>query len=238
MKKQEILLVIDTFTPDTLPMARLASYMREFAALLGSEERVHFKRVKKGSACLAAYSDDQAAPKVRSRLEEVVALTAPRPALKARQDLDDLLANDNAIGHIEFDGARVIEFPGRLRPVQERIGPVRRATSVEGQIYQIGGKDETINVHLRGKDGEVRAEVSIALARKLAPYLLFGKVRLFGEGEWYRLNAKWERQNFTATDFAPLDSHSLADAMQEMQKVFSGVNPDDFTSVMAELRGE
>ncbi len=238
MTKQEILLVIDEFTPNTIPMARLAAYMREFAILLGSEERVHFSRVKKGSACLVAFPDDQAAPKVRARLEEVVALTAPRPALKARQDLDDLMANDNAIGHIEFDGARVIEFPGRLRPVQERIGPVRRATSVEGEIYQIGGKDETINVHLRGKTGEIRAEVSIALARKLAPYLLLGKVRLFGEGEWYRVNAQWERQNFTAIDFTPLDGHSLPDALREMQEMFAGVTPDEFASTMAELRGE
>jgi hypothetical protein len=238
MKKPEVVLVIDAFTPATLPMVRLAAYMREFAILLGSEERVHFKRLKKGSACLAAYPDDQAAPKVKTRLEEVIASTAPKPALKACQDLDDLMANDNAIGHVAIDGARVIEFPGRLRPAQEKIGPVRRSTSVEGQIYQIGGKDETINVHMRGRDGEIRAEVSIELARRLAPHLLLGRVRLFGEGDWYRVNEKWERQNFTAVDFAPLDKHSLPDALREMQQLFSDVSPNDYFSLVAELRGE
>jgi hypothetical protein len=237
MKRQEISLIIDRFTPDTIPMARLAVYMREFAALLGSEERVHFKRLKKGSACLVAFPDEQAVPKVSNRLDEVVENTAPREALKAHRDIDDLLAADNAIGRIERDGARVIEFPGRLRPVQEKIGPVRRSSSIEGMIYQIGGKDETINVHMRGRDGEVRAEVSIELARRLAPYLLFGKVRLFGEGDWYRLNGKWERHRFSATDFIPLDKHSLRDAIHDLGQVFVGVDPEDMAKTVAELRG-
>src|SRR5262249_34336405 len=148
MNRQEISLVIDRFTPETLPMSRLAAYLREFAILLGSEERVHFKRLRKGSACLVAFPDEQAIPKVNARLDQVVEKTAPREALKAQREIDDLLANDNAIGHIECAGSRVIEFPGRLRPANEKIGPVRRSASVEGTIYQIGGKDETINVHM------------------------------------------------------------------------------------------
>ncbi len=237
MKKQEILLVIDRFTPDSLPMVRLAAYMREFATLLGSEERVHFSRLRKGSACLVAYPDEQAAPKVKARIEELVDSTAPKDALRARREIDDLLAADNAIGHVEWDGARVIEFPGRLRPTQEKIGPVRRSTSIEGVIYQIGGKDETINVHLQGRDGELRAEVSIEMARRLAPFLLLGKVRMFGEGEWYRVNGKWERHRFTAIDFTPLDRQPLPDALREMQQVFVGVDAEDFAATMADLRG-
>lgn len=217
-------------------MSRLAAYMREFAILLGSEERVHFRRLKKGSACLIAVADDQAVPKVSARLDEVIEKTAPREALKAQREIDDLLAADNAIGHIERDGARVIEFPGRLRPVQEKIGPVRRSTSIEGTIFQIGGKDETINVHMRGRDGELRAEVSIEMARKLAPYLLFGKVRLFGEGEWYRVNGKWERHRFTAVEFTPLESHSLSDAIRDIGQLFTGVDPEEFAKTVADLR--
>lgn len=237
MKKQEILLVIDRFTPDTLPMARLATYMQQFATLLGSEERVHFSRLRKGSACLVAFPDEQAAPKVRSRLEEVVEGTAQKEALRSSREIDNLLAADNAIGHVEWDGTRVMEFPGRRRPMQEKIGPVRRSTSIEGVIYQIGGKDETINVHLRGRDGDLRAEVSIEMARRLAPFLLLGRIRLFGEGEWYRVNGKWERHKFTAVDFTVLDKHSLPDALREMQQVFAGVDADEFAAAMADLRG-
>jgi hypothetical protein len=238
MKKQEISLIIDRFTPDTLPMVRLAEYLSAFATLLGSEERVHFKRLKKGSACLVAFPDEQAAPKVKARLDDVIAMTAPRTALKARRELDNLLADDNAIGHVELGGSRVMEFPGRMRPVEEKIGPVRRSGSIEGELYQVGGKDETINVHLRGRHGEAKAEVSVELARKLAPYLLLGWIRLFGEGDWYRINGKWVRHTFTAVSFVPLDKHSLTDALHGVQQVFTGIAPEDFAETMAELRRE
>ncbi len=42
MKRDLIEFVIDKFTPHTIPMYRLAEYMRNFADLLGNEERVHF----------------------------------------------------------------------------------------------------------------------------------------------------------------------------------------------------
>ena len=156
--------------------------------------------------------------------------------MRARQEIDDLLAEDNAIGHVALGEARVVEFPGRRRAAHEKIGPVRRATAAEGQIFSIGGKDETINVHLRNKAEEIRAEVSIALARDLAPYFLTGRVRLYGEGDWYRIDGIWTRSNFTATAFVPLNGHSLADAVDSLREVFSGVAPDGFISAMAELR--
>ena len=44
----------DVFTPETLPMERLAEYMLQFAKLLGEPERVHFVDVEAGSAVLRA----------------------------------------------------------------------------------------------------------------------------------------------------------------------------------------
>ena len=45
---------IDAFTPATIPMARLALYLTELAALFGHTESVHFEKVKKGSVRLVA----------------------------------------------------------------------------------------------------------------------------------------------------------------------------------------
>ena len=39
---------IDAFTPETVPMARLAGYMADFAELLGHREHVHFGKLKQG----------------------------------------------------------------------------------------------------------------------------------------------------------------------------------------------
>lgn len=76
-EKDKIRLVIDAFTPDTLPMARLAEYLREFASLLGNEANVHFDRVQKSSAALVSYSESTVTQKIRQRLEEVIEGSAP-----------------------------------------------------------------------------------------------------------------------------------------------------------------
>lgn len=235
MNRKEILLKIDAFTPNTLPMARLAEYLREFAVLLGNEESVHFQRVGEGSAELHAFADRHAEPKIERRLTEVIDGTAARLALKAYQAIDDLLADDNAIGHVSVSGKEVIEFPGRRRAAVERIGPVRRQTSIEGQIFQIGGKDDTINIHLRNGDKTPRCVVSIELSRKLVRYFLLGKVRIFGEGDFYRHGEEWVMANFTGRDFVPLEEKSLSASLAGIRSLFEDVEPD-VNKAMHELR--
>ena len=140
-------------------MSRLAEYLKSFAAMLGSEANVHFDSVLEGSAACQAFVEPQDAPKVRQRVQGIPSKTAPKSAMKAYADIDDLLVKDNAIGHVAIDGHNLIEFPGRRRAKRETIGPVRRSTFIEGQVYSIGGKDETINIHLRNGETELKCEV-------------------------------------------------------------------------------
>jgi len=236
MKREEIVLEIDAYTPATLPMARLAEYLTQFALLLGNEANVHFAKLGRGSARCVAYADEQAAPKVRERVESVVSGTAPKHAMKAHKEIDDLMAHDNAIGGVYVAEHKVIEFPGRRRAQQEKIGPLRRDTSLDGQIFMIGGRDETINVHLRDGEKIFRCEVSIDLARRLAPYFLNGLVRLFGQGDWYRIDSRWEMANFVAVDFVGLERKTLKESIEGMRDIFSGVSAEGLLSDLEDLR--
>lgn len=230
--KDKIRLVIDSFTPDTLPMSRLADYLKEFANLLGNEANVHFERVQKSSAALVSWSDSTVTPKIRQRFEEVIEGSAPKLSMKANTSIDDMLVQDNGTGYIELNDSKVIDFAGRKRAPQQRIGPVRRKSVIDGQIFQIGGKDETVNVHLRNihKPSETyRSEVSIDLARKLATHLLTGTVRLFGEGDWYRTDSGWimSPNSFSAYDFVPIDESSLAATINAAREIFKDVKVDE-----------
>ena len=221
-------------------MERLAEYLKEFATLLGNEANVHFDKVEKNCAALASYSDHTVTPKIRRRLEEVIEGSAPKTAIKSNSAIDEMMCADNAVGYVDFGGkTKLIEFPGRKRAPQQRIGPVQRRSVMEGQIFQIGGKDETINVHLCNpqKPSETyRAEVSISLARRLMPYFLVGKVRLFGEADWYRTDAGWlmSPNSFTALDFAPLVDCGLGVTINSVREIFADVKSD--ASLLEELR--
>ena len=217
-------------------MARLAEYLKPFALMLGSEAHVHFDRVAEGSSVCTASVEPHAAPKVRERVNGVVNGTAPKAAIRAYADINDLLLADNAIAHIALNGRNVIEFPGRRRAARETIGPVRRATPIEGQIFSIGGKDETMNVYLNDGQNELKCVVSVELARRLGPHLRGPRIRLFGQGLWYRVDDDWQMRSFTAADFMVLDDAPLNATLQAIRETLSGVEPDDFIATMAELR--
>lgn len=238
MTEQQISLKIDAYTPKTLPMARLATYLEKLALLLGNEAHVHFSHVGAGSAECHAFVDPPAIPKIRDRANAVNDGTAPRAAMRAHQAIDDLLAEDNAIGELRFGKTKVIDFPGRRRMVHEEIGPVQRTAVVDGQIFSIGGRDETINVHLRNGNEETKCVVSVELARKLAPHLLGGKIRLIGRGIWYRTDGQWHMRNFTAGEFTVLDERSLPTTLADIRDTLSGVSADEFLAAMEGLRHE
>jgi len=70
-------LKIDVFTPGTLPMSRLADYLKQFALMVGSEDNVHFAKVGEGSAKLLAYIEPQSVPSVKARVQSIADGTAP-----------------------------------------------------------------------------------------------------------------------------------------------------------------
>jgi hypothetical protein len=206
--------------------------------MLGSEASVHFEGMSKGSVICRAFVQPQDAPKVRERIQGIPSKTSPKAAMKAYKDIDDLLAKDNAIGQVAIDGHNLIEFPGRRRGKQEIIGPVRRNTSIEGRVYSIGGKDETVNVHLINGETELRCEVSVAVARRLGPHLLGGTVRLFGHGLWIRIDGEWQMKSFAADDFIPLEDSPLQSAIGSLGGAFDDVAAESVTSTLRELRHE
>ena len=73
---------ITGYTPSTLPMARLAEYMADLAALLGHEDHVHFIRVGEGSADLIHQVEEPEQPKVIERLHLVKQGLGPAEAQK------------------------------------------------------------------------------------------------------------------------------------------------------------
>ena len=62
--------VMDRFTPDTIPMKRLAQYLDKLSDLLGcKEEHIHFKKITKGSARPAWNVDEVVADVVAHNLQ-------------------------------------------------------------------------------------------------------------------------------------------------------------------------
>jgi hypothetical protein len=214
---------IDAFQPETLPMARLAEYLAAMAKMFGHADHTHFVRVERGSAKLRAAVEAVDAPKVETRLNSVRIGEGPKDALQGKQALEDLLANDNAVGTLtEGDSDRVVlAFVGRNRPKVLTFPPFREDTSIDGQLVSIGGRDSSAHATLQ--DGDV-FHVGVTMRRELArdlAKLLYGPtVRMHGNGRFERqANGVWKMSDFRVDRYDVLDDRSVHDALEAARAI-------------------
>lgn len=232
---------IDVFRPETLPMGRLADYLSALARMMGSTEHTHFVAVEPGSAQLRTEVDPVDAPKVETRLNGLSVGEGPKDGLAAKQHLDDLLANDNAVGVLtEVSTNRVvIAFAGRNRPKPLSFPSFREDTTIDGILVSIGGRDTTAHAQLQ--DGDVlHTGVSMprGLARELAP-LLYGPVlRLHGSGRFERqASGQWKMSDFKVDRYDRLDARPISDVLNAIRSVpGNGLMEPDAYSQMVRLR--
>jgi hypothetical protein len=212
---------IDVFSPETLPMRRLAEYMIELARLFGNEEHVHFSTLRRGSAVLVQTVDFEAAPKVRARLRSAASPDAPEDVRRPWRKIDGMLADDNAVGKLSEKAPRglVIEFPGRLSRGAE-IGPVAEEGSIEGILVRIGGEDRSAHAHLQSGEDTLICELSRDLARQLGQHLYGAPIRVSGRGRWRRTSeGRWHLIDFKATSFKLLDAATLRESVDRLRQV-------------------
>jgi hypothetical protein len=222
MNGEYLFRIADSYTSATIPMERLAEYITGLARLLGEFVQVHFVGIEEGSVQLKAKVDEPARLKVRDRLRAVRDGDGPEDARKAYGVLDDMLRVDNASGDLADDErAVVIAFPGRRRPEPLVFGPFKQDGTLDGQLYRIGGKDETKHVAIR--DGAVEftgLETNEEVALRLRHHLFGATLRFHGEGTWFRhANGSWELKRFKIRDFEELDDSPLADVVASLRKV-------------------
>jgi hypothetical protein len=244
MEREYRFRIVDSFTPETLPMERLGEYVAALAKLLGERDNVHFGSVEPGSAVVVAVIDVPAQPKVRDRLAAVRHGHGPSDAQKAFADLDEMLRKDNATGALSNEGGDVIiPFPGRNRPEPLVYGPFRQDGTIDGQLIRVGGKDETVPVHLR--DGAIIHTGLICtpeIARRIAPYLYGPTLRVHGTGTWFRTGVgAWELQRFRINDFEVLDEAPLPAVVGHLRKAVESEwseLPDPVGALLAERHGD
>jgi len=196
--------LIDAYSLDTIPMARLARYLSDLAVLLGNKASVHLIGMKEGSVRPQIRIDAPDVPKVKSRIRAVRANDAPPDAMRAYRSIDDRLARDNArgslVGPLHTD---LIEFPGRDR--LREIQPFSQPGTIDGIVMAVGGRDNPPTVHLQDEGKTHVCHASRGLIRRIAPHIYGSPVRVTGIGRWERnQNGDWILARFTIHDFLQL----------------------------------
>ena len=219
---REIEFKVDSWTPDTIPLDRFGAYVTELAKLYGDCSSVHFSRLKKGSAIFVSSVDEHALPKIERRLTDLQRGLAAKEAVDVYRRIDDMLADDNAVGTVRgFERRVIIAFPGRTRPKPVQYAAIREDGYLEGEIIRIGGNDRSIHLTLQsGETIYTAIETNRDMARRLGPFIFGPTIRIFGTGSWRKSpDGTWSLDRFLLRDFEPIGETSLADAIDGIRAI-------------------
>lgn len=234
---------VEAYSPETIPMSRLAEYMSDLATLLGNRDRVHFSRLEPGSTTIVHLVELEADPKVRERITCVRLRTAPEDAIEAYSRINKKLRDDNGRGFVEgpegIDGLKkkIIEFPGKDRTESDKFDSISQPGSLDGMLIRIGGRDETVPIYLEEGDEIHRCNANRAMAKRLARFL-YDVVRVRGVGKWNRDDfGNWVMEEFRINDFEKLDALPLREAVVNLRNIKSDIqNMDDPIAELNKLR--
>ncbi len=213
---------IDAYSPETMPLGRLAEYLAEVAVLFGEDKSVHLIEIEEGSTVAALLVEREAEPKILENIDAVARKEAPPERMRAAANIDEKLRKDNAVGGVvDPAGGSLITFPGRERVEAVTYGPLNQKGAIVGVPILVGGKNDPVPVHLEGRDGEVYdCWARRGIAREIAPYLFTIAIRADGVGRWVRRpSGEWEMIKFTIQHVKPLEDMPLREAVQKLRAV-------------------
>jgi len=134
-----------------------------------------------------------------------------------------MLEEDQTTGRISNVGTKavVLDFHDKVKSKSEDIFVVREPGVIQGELFQVGGKDETINIQLMGLDRKTiyRAVVSRSLASDLINSYMWKNVRIHGDATWKRDDDGWSLTKFHGTYFEPVGRRDLRAVASEIHQM-------------------
>lgn len=233
MKKPNgITLKLDGTNPDALPAGKLAKYLSIITDMYGQVDHVHLESVSEGSADVNVWVDNETA------YNDVIARSVSQAQNQGKhyQRLINQLEEDGFTGSI-FDRNKslIVKIPTSKK---EDSFHVNKKSQLQGRLYSVGGKDNSIPVKIEGANGETyHCEATPEQATRLA-MLLFHSVRVNGDGHWERKDGKWKLRKLTISSFEELKKIKVNDARKVMQKASGNQwsEEEDPISILAALR--
>lgn len=208
---------IEGFTPETMPFGRLIDYYVQLKQMLGLPEHLHLVGIFESShgTCLAV--DGEARKRVDERLLRIKDGSAPKPALRARDQINFMLQEDGTSG--EFfgpDGANVIPFPGK-RADEDVIYSICDQTVFSGEVYHIAVSKDEVKLRVATDTfGVVFCVAPRSMGVELRSFL-DERLQITGRGTWTRTSdGAWTVSDVTIVDFRPVQK-SLRETVDKLR---------------------
>lgn len=209
---------IEGFTLETMPFGRLVDYYAQLKQMLGLTEHLHLVNVFKGShaTCLAVDSDAQ--KQVEERLFKIKDGSAPKNALRARDQINFMLREDEASAKFFGPGeSTVIPFPGK-KSDDDVIYSIYDQVVIFGEVYQIAVAKNDVKLRVATEAfGVVYCFAPRQMLIALRDFL-DEKIKITGRGTWKRTtDGAWMANDVTITDFQAVPEDSLRETVDKIR---------------------
>ena len=232
---------IQAFTPATMPMARLASYLEHLAIILGEAQSVHLVDIEGGSTTAVLHIEPEAFPRVNGRIDSLQQGLGSDSARQAVRSIEKFLREDRAEhGYlIDARGDTLAAFDGTNGSHEREYGPFSQFGTIEGIPIAIGGKNDPVPVRLEAPDETHYCTSARPLAKRISEHLFTNSLRVSGLGRWSRdRDGRWIMHSFRIEDFEVLREESLLAVTERLQAIDADWKRlDDPLGALAEIRG-
>ncbi|AZB54471.1 hypothetical protein EBL89_03705 [Cereibacter sphaeroides] len=221
ISRDQLVWMIKGASPDTVPMARLAEYMKQLSALLGQHDDIRFVRIEKGSLRVVTKAARAGfAGQVTRRVSGLTRAQGPQEALRAYARLNEMVAEDGGTARLIRGSAVILHFSGTR---VDAARPLRMLDHgfITGKLYAMAqdarGGDVKARIRLASGSNSVSCTASSAVGRHLRSFL-FEAVRAHGKGEWERTgDGTWICQSLHIDRVEPVRNVSLRAAIDEIR---------------------
>lgn len=99
------------------------------------------------------------------------------------------------------------------------ISRVSNDVDLQGELVQVGGRDETISIHIRSDADTYICTGTREQGREISQYL-FTPIRVHGEARWMRgTTGSWKLISFTLRSFRPLLNAGIVGAIDALREL-------------------
>jgi len=220
-EKRTYRLKIEGYSPETMPMKRLAEYISDIAVLFGEEPNVHLIAIEGSSTCPVFLVDWQAEPKVLDRIQKALNREGPEDAIHAIDNTNSRLKRDNRSATLLNPADKpVIEFPGAKRPRVIEWPSINQAAELYGIPIMVGGRSDPVPVHLLDGETEWLCSADRTKAIGIAQHLFTATLRVSGRGRWRKIETgEWTLERFLIDSYEPIRLASLDDTIRELRSI-------------------
>lgn len=219
--KREYRLKISAYSPETMPMRRLAEYLADMALLLGEESHVHLVAIESSSTCPVVLVDSEAEPKVVERVNRARNGEGPEDAQRAIEHINARLRKDNASADLLGpQRSKLIEFPGAKAEQPIEWPSINQASELYGIPVWVGGTAELSNIDLLDGEREWKCLAERAKAISIAHHLYSAMLRVYGKGRWRKTpEGNWDLERFVIDDFDILKTSGIEQTVADLRAI-------------------